>query len=145
MTKIKPSEHVQYRQPQEPKKPESNLKLLFDRQKAANPKMKMAKVSVSVKPSSLILGDGIVLVVEVFSNVKPGNGKHGERQFYKSDSLTKVREMACALGGALAELCCADFGDDYDIMECAKAAGEVFDAIREQLEKGVLTKGILKE
>ncbi len=147
MTKIKTSspENVQYRQPQEPKKPKGNIQELWDRQKAADPKLKMAKVSVAVKPSTMLSGDGIVLVVEVFSNKKPGNGKHGERQFSRFESLTKVREMACALGGALAELCIADWGDDYEPDECAKAAGEVFDAIKAQLEQGVLTKGILKE
>ena len=127
------------------KTPVEHYGALWNKEKAKNPSLKMARVTVSIRRHTLMLGEGIILAVEVFSANKPGRGKHGEREFYRHENIDKVREMAGVLAGALAELCCNDYGDTFEPDDCVKAALDTFDKIKSDLEAGVLTKAITTE
>jgi hypothetical protein len=113
------------------------------RQRAKGDNGDMVKVEITRAES--ILGPGIKLIVSVYSQVKPGAIKRGERFFYKADAGERVAKMAEVLGGHLAELCCAEHGDIFDPDDYAKAAREAFRQVLMKLEKeSVLTPGIIK-
>jgi len=137
--KKKAEENLQFKPPVK-KPPEDYYTALWRRYKA-----KPAKVSVRVKRKSAILGEGIILQVQVYSGRKPGRIKQGERFFYKNDPIKDVRQMAGVLAGALAERCCEEYLDSFDPSECARQAMDTFDRLREDLDRNRLTTAFLKE
>jgi hypothetical protein len=102
-------------------------------------------VSVQVMRGSDIMGPGVNLRVQVYSQAKPGSAKRGEKFFSVSDPEESVSRMAEVLGGSLAEECCITFGDFYDPEDFAKAAKEAFRKVLVDLEQyGRLTRGVIK-
>lgn len=134
---------TQHLGPAAPKKKPGGIGDIILRQRAKGDKGDM--VSVEIKRASSIIGPGINLRVQVYSQMKPGSAKRGERFFSISDSEESVSKMAEVLGGTLAEECCKSFGDYYEPDDFAKAAKEAFRQVLIQLQQSnELTRGVIK-
>lgn len=106
--------------------------------------LKEQLVNVRVRRGSGLLGEKvIVLMVQVYSKNLSGRIKQGEKEMTTANSMSELRNTACMLAGALAELCCNDYGDSYDPSDYAKLGGEAFDQIVRKLQDGELTVGII--
>jgi len=101
-------------------------------------------VNVRVRRGSALVGQKtIVLMVQVFSKNLKGRVKQAEKEMDTSNRMPELRNAAVLMAGALAELCCNDYGDTYDPSDYAKLGGEAFDQIVRKLEDGELTVGII--
>lgn len=82
------------------------------------------------------LESGILARVQVYSVIKPGMIKQGEKRFYKTDSTENIAKWCEITGGALAEECCEVYGDSFDPSDYAKASREAFRKVLRELEQG---------
>jgi hypothetical protein len=98
-------------------------------------------VTVRIAKSSMLLGALLNLRVQVMSTKMQGRGKHVEQEIHRGDTMSSMREKAVLMAGAMAELCCESYGDNYDPSEIAKAGGDAFDQITQKLMDGEFTAG----
>lgn len=119
---------------------------LWDSALAKDKALKQQLVNVRVRKGSGLLGEKVlVLMVQVFSQNLKGRVKQGEKTMTNADSMDALRGAAGLMAGALAELCCNDYGDTFDPSDYAKLGGEAFDQIVRKLQDGELTVGVIAE
>lgn len=119
---------------------------LWDAAKKKDKNLKQQLVNVRVRKGSALVGEKIiVLMVQVFSQNLKGRVKQAEKEMNTGHTMGELRSAAGLMAGALAELCCNDYGDSYDPSDYAKLGGEAFDQIVRKLEQGELTVGIITE
>lgn len=119
---------------------------LWDAAKKKDKNLKQQLVNVRVRKGSALVGEKIiVLMVQVFSQNLKGRVKQAEKEMNTGHTMGELRSAAGLMAGALAELCCNDYGDTYDPSDYAKLGGEAFDQIVRKLEQGELTVGIITE
>lgn len=117
---------------------------LWDKTRGA--KSKMERVRVRIKRDSNILGPGITMEVQVYSAMKPGRIKQGEKFFDMRDDSKRMRQVAGVLAGALAEQCCEHYGDVYDPSDYARMGMEAYDqVVAEAMSSSRLTQGLIIE
>ena len=113
--------------------------------KDKNLKQQLVNVRVRRGYSAIIGQKTLVLMVQVFSQNLKGRLKQAEKEMNTGHTMGELRSAAGLMAGALAELCCNDFGDTYDPSDYAKLGGEAFDQIVRALQAGELTVGIVTE
>jgi hypothetical protein len=101
-------------------------------------------VNVHVAKDSMVLGEGLILRVQVYSQVKRGRIKQAERRMSKGDGFSGLRAMAGLMAATLAEECCKEYGDVMEPIDYEKMGRNAFDQIVNRLEKGELTVGVVR-
>jgi hypothetical protein len=128
------------------KGPDYFTKLWEDEQKRdRNLKQQLVNVRVRKGESALLGRNTIVLMVQVFSQNLKGRAKQAEKEMNTGHTMSELRTAAGLMAGALAEMCCNDFGDTYDPSEYARLGVEAFDQIVRRLQDGELTVGTITE
>lgn len=101
-------------------------------------------VNVRIAKSSAMLGDGMVLRVQVYSQVLKGRIKMAEREMSKSDGMSGLRTTAGIMAAALAEECCKAYGDNLNPSDYERMGWDAFDQIVRKAEDGELTLGMVR-
>ena len=102
-------------------------------------------VTVRIAKSSALLGALLNLRVQVMSTNMQGRGKHVEQEIHRGDTMESMRKKAVMMAGAMAELCCESYGDNYNAGEIAKAGGDAFDQIVQKLMDNEFTAGRVQD
>ena len=117
---------------------------IWDKEKAARGQKTETLVNVRVAKSSAMLGEGLVLRVQVYSQVLKGRIKMAEKEMTKGDGMDGLRRMSGILAAALAEECCKEYKDTLDPSEYYRMGMDAFDQIVRKVEDGELTVGIVQ-
>lgn len=100
-------------------------------------------VTVNLSKSSAMLGTGLVLRVQVYSQVLKGRVKQAEKQISRHETIANLRILAGMMAAALSEHCSNDYGDDFTPTEYERMGMDAFNQIIEKLEGGDLTIGMV--
>ena len=117
---------------------------LWNSAKAARKDPYETLVNVRVAKSSAMLGEGLVLRVQVYSQALKGRIKMAEKEMTKYDGMSGLRSMAGLLAASLAEECCTAYGDDLNPSDYYRMGCEAFDQIVRKVEDGDLTLGMVR-
>jgi hypothetical protein len=101
-------------------------------------------VNVRIAKSSAMLGEGMVLRVQVYSQVLMGRIQMAEKEMSKYDGMSGLRNMAGILAASLAEKCCEAYKDTFDPSDYYRMGCDAFDQIVRKVEDGDLTLGMVR-
>lgn len=101
-------------------------------------------VNVRIAKSSAMLGEGMVLRVQVYSQVLKGRIKMAEKEMTRADGMSGLRTMAGILAASLAEECCKAYGDNLNPSDYERMGWDAFDQIVRKAEDGDLTLGMVR-
>ena len=100
-------------------------------------------VNVRLAKSSAVLGQVLVLRVQVYSQVLLGRIKQAEKEVSRYESVANLRMLAGTMAAALSEQCSNDYGDNFSASEYERMGKDAFNQVIEKLEVRDLTTGIV--
>lgn len=87
----------------------------------------VSQLNVKVVRATALQGEGLQLSVSLCSHNRPGLKAESHQFIAKGDPFDKMRKLAEASGGALAEYLNDTYGEKHDPAECAATALECLD------------------